>query len=622
MPENTNIPATSAYGDEKENAVGSDADILYTDDHTVEVNPPSERNDSVPVRDDDLTDAERAMFDKVNSFSSLENADLNDFGKVYDEAKGFDALLKNENPTYPAILSMLKESNFSVHLKKRYMLKAIDEEWVSTIENCLPALDMRIRNPSLFIEQREEVLPIELSRNIGPRSVVHLSQHTNLISRVEGDEITPSKILNVFNDETMMTYENKFINTLINRLYIFVARRYDAAVKLGRDEKCTMMEFGGDFNYGKVKGKLKFNVELSEEPESDIKLKNYYFSTSLWYRVQRLYGIIRTYTSSEFAMAMGKAYIRPPVMHTNAILKNKNLRQCLTLWEFIESYENVGYDMLVQEDTETPDQAYIEQLYEAAAQQYMIFRSRIKNDFDNENTLSTATTDAPVKPKIISEIKPISSEEFDIRETQYRKVNDYRENPDVEKTPDPVKDIEDAIDIALAAFDLYEEKKRLEREERRRKAEEARRKAEEEAAEAKRRAEEAAAEEKRRKEEAEAEAKRQKEEAERAEKERLEREEAERLAEEERKRLEAEEAERVKAEEERVKQAAEEAIRIANEARIAAEKKKRNAMPRKKKKKIRREAEKKAQSGAKTQSGKKELPKTFDYDIYTEYINK
>ena len=610
MPENTHIPATSAYGDE--NAVAeSDADILYTDDHTVEVNPPSKLDGSDLPHDDDLTEAERAMFAKVDVLSSLENADLNDFGRVYDEAKGFDALLKNENPTYPAILSMLKESNFSVQLKKRYMLKAIDEEWVSTIENCLPALDMRIRNPSLFIEQREEVLPIELSRNIGPRSVVHLSQHTNLISRIEGDEITPSKILNVFNDETMMTYENKFINTLINRLYIFVARRYDAAIKLGRDEKCTMMEFGGDFNYGKVKGKLKFNVELSEEPESDIKLKNYYFSTSLWHRVQRLYGIIRTYTSSEFAIAMGKAYIRPPVMHTNAILKNKNLRQCLTLWEFIESYENVGYDMLVQEDTETPDQAYIEQLYEAAAQQYMIFRSRIKNDFDNENTLSTSTTDSPVKPKIISEIKPISSEEFDIRETQYRKVNDYRENPDVEKTPDPVRDIEDAIDIALAAFDLYEEKKRLEREEKRRAAEEARRKAEEEAAEARRRAEEAAEEERRRIEEAA-----------RAEKERLEREEAERQAEEDRKRREAEEAERAKAEEERAKKAAEEAIRIANEARIAAEKKKRNDIPRKKKKKIRREAEKKAQSGSKSQNAKKELPKTFDYDIYTEYINK
>ncbi|MBO4501656.1 MAG: hypothetical protein J5760_05385, partial [Clostridia bacterium] len=532
---------------------------------------------------------------------------------------GFNSRLRRDNPSLPAILAMLRDSSFSVSLKKRYMLKAIDEEWVKMIEDCLPALDMRIRNPSLFIEQREEVLPIELSRNIGPRSVVHLSQHTNLISRVEGDEITPSKILNVFNDETMMTYENKFVNTLINRLYIFVARRYEAAIKLGRDEKCTMLEFGGDFNYGKVKGRLKFGVEISEEPESDIKLKNYYFSTSLWHRVQRLYGIVRTYTSSEFAVAMGKAYIRPPVMHTNAILKNKNLRQCLTLWEFIESYENVGYDMLVQEDSETPDQAYIEQLYDLAAQQYMIFRSRIKNDFEEENMLETAMTDSPVKPKIISELKPISSEEFDIRETQYRKVNDYRENPETERTPDPVKDIEDAIDISLAAFSIYEENKRREREERRRAAEEAKRRAAEEA-EAKRLKEEAeAAEAKRRLEEAAAELRRQEEEAKRAEEERIAREEAEKKAEEERERLAAEEEARKLAEEERVKKAAEEAIRIANEARIAEEKKKRNSMPRKKKKKIRREAEKKAQD---TRSGKKELPKKFDYDYYTEYINK
>lgn len=621
MPENTNIPAQTPAEEENGAAVENEAEILYSETHNVDTDPPEQTSvlsgGALPV--DDLTEEERAMFAKVATADELEALEMSDYGKVFADTVGFNSRLRRENPSLPAILSMLRDSNFSISLKKRYMLKAIDEEWVKMIEDCLPALDMRIRNPSLFIEQREEVLPIELSRNIGPRSVVHLSQHTNLISRVEGDEITPSKILNVFNDETMMTYENKFINTLINRLFIFVARRYEAAIKLGRDEKCTMLEFGGDFNYGKVKGKLKFGVEISEEPESDIKLKNYYFSTSLWHRVQRLYGIVRTYTSSEFAVAMGKAYIRPPVMHTNAILKNKNLRQCLTLWEFIESYENVGYDMLVQEDSETPDQEYIEQLYDLAAQQYMIFRSRVKNDFEEENMLETAMTDSPVKPKIISELKPISSEEFDIRETQYRKVNDYRENPETERTPDPVKDIEDAIDISLAAFVIYEENKRREREERRRAAEEAKRRAAEEA-EAKRLKEEAeAAEAKRRLEEAAAELRRKEEEEARAEQERIAREEAEKKAEEEREKLAAEEEARKLAEEERVKQAAEEALRIANEARIAEEKKKRNSMPRKKKKKIRREAEKKARG---KQSGKKELPKKFDYDYYTEYINK
>ena len=46
---------------------------------------------------------------------------------------------------------------------------------------------------------------------------------------------------------------------------------------------------------------------------------------------------------------MGKNYVRPPIMHTNAINKNRDLRQCVALWEFIESYEGAGYELSVSE---------------------------------------------------------------------------------------------------------------------------------------------------------------------------------------------------------------------------------------------------------------------------------
>lgn len=109
---------------------------------------------------------------------------------------------------------MMKDGKASIELKKKYLLRAIDETWVNIIEDTLPSIDAVIRNPAKHIEEREEILPIELSHNITSRSLQHLSQHTNLISRIEGDTIIPSKILNVFKDETIKTYENKFVNTL------------------------------------------------------------------------------------------------------------------------------------------------------------------------------------------------------------------------------------------------------------------------------------------------------------------------------------------------------------------------------------------------------------------------
>ena len=130
--------------------------------------------------------------------------------------------LEEKYDFYPETMRMLGD-NARIELKKRFMLKAIDETWVEKIEDCLTALDEVTRKPSRFIEESEKVLPIELSRNISSRSLRHLSQHTDYISKVEGDMVTPSKILNVFRDETNKTYENKFVNTLINRLFLFIA---------------------------------------------------------------------------------------------------------------------------------------------------------------------------------------------------------------------------------------------------------------------------------------------------------------------------------------------------------------------------------------------------------------
>lgn len=46
-----------------------------------------------------------------------------------------------------------------------YMLRCIDETWIKAVEESLPALDELIRNPSHFIAETEEILPIEMTKN-------------------------------------------------------------------------------------------------------------------------------------------------------------------------------------------------------------------------------------------------------------------------------------------------------------------------------------------------------------------------------------------------------------------------------------------------------------------------
>jgi len=346
---------------------------------------------------------------------------------------------------FPAIMDMMAAGSTVLQLKKRYVLRAIDEAWVSMIEDCLPALDAVIRKPSKFIEENERVLPIELSRNINSRSLQHLSQHTEYISKVEGDKITPSKILNVFRDETIQTYENKFVNTLINRLYAFVNRRYNVAKKAGQDQKETQLSFEQTFEHGQVKGKIRFSVEIDEPPGDNEVVKNYTYTTSLWERVERLNGICGTYMTSEFAQEMGRNFIRPPVMRTNAILKNKDMRQCLLLWEFIESYEEAGYELLVQESVEQIDESYIEELYSAFALQYVLFRHKVNSDFDENMKLDADREMRPLKPVVVDHIepKPEDAPKVDLPAAPVRMEENTRRD-----------DILSAIRVALTAAEV------------------------------------------------------------------------------------------------------------------------------------------------------------------------
>lgn len=244
-------------------------------------------------------------------------------------------------------LAVLADGSRRLAMSRRYLLRALDETWIRAVEEALPALDAVIRHPQRQLREKEKVLPIEFSRNITSRSVRHLTQHTNLIAKVEGDVITPSKILNVYSDETAKTYENKFVNTLLRRLCTFVERRCDTVLERGLDAAVTTLEFGDEFQVGDARGRVRLTLEYEEKPGDGLAMRTDARYTDLWQRAQYIRSVTAAYLRSDFAQAVGQSYVRPPVIRTNAILKNKDLRQCLALWEFLDGYEDAGYTLLI-----------------------------------------------------------------------------------------------------------------------------------------------------------------------------------------------------------------------------------------------------------------------------------
>ena len=234
------------------------------------------------------------------------------------------------------------------------------------------------------------------------------------------------------------------------------------------------------------------------------------------------------FRSSAFAQKLGKNYIRPPVIRTNAILKNKNLKECLTLWEYIESYDKVGYSFVGDHQIDMPSYDYVGGMYSSLAWQYLTFYSGIVEEGEDFRVITQ---------KHLSETYPELDDSFDeeelddylVYDSEYKKMVPVSRLNNRKKLSEDEKKIKIAIDLALKADDMLNaELLRREAEERRI----AREKRLAEEAEARRQAEEKRlAEEQERARAAEEEARREEEEARR-----LAEEEARRIAEEEERR--------------------------------------------------------------------------------------
>ena len=402
------------------------------------------------------------------------------FKQLKDEVFSFFGDVAKKYPAYDDVQMFVGGGDTHANLKRSLLHKSIDAEWIDVVEEAIVYLDTFIRKPGSAIEDVDEILPIEISRHITEKSVKHLAQHTYLILKVEDDMVTPQKILNVYHDETLLTYENRFVNTLVNRLFAFVDKRYAAIKGSSAIEQNYLFQYETSFEHfdefnAKNAAKISVKIDLSAPFDSSLSqgeeaiFKRYQENLR---RAERIYSAVLSYMNSPFIKAMGKNFIRPPVIRTNAILKNKNLKACLTLWEYIESCSKAGYSISKDEYTEMPSDSFITDLYSSVSWQYTDFYNTVVGDLHKKL----------LAEKHISETYPDFNEDYDfgeeddysIYDSEYKKlVPVSRLLNNRKKLSDDEKRIRVALIVALEADEELEaRRRRAEEEERRRRAEE------------------------------------------------------------------------------------------------------------------------------------------------------
>lgn len=310
---------------------------------------------------------------------------------------------------YKEILELLLGGETAIRATKKYVIRSVDEMWVKAAEECLPALDTLTRNPTGFIAETEEILPIEMTKKITGRSIQHLGRHADYLSETDDGELMPTKMLNIFREDSLQTYENKFLNTLLSRLYIFVHRRAEAARKRRAEEEVYSLDLADTFRDGDLRCKMSLNIEISRKCSENAARKAE-IEASLEERIEKLDAVFSAYMTSPFVQKMGTSYIHPPISRTNAILKNKYFRQCLALWEFIESYDDSEHGVFfAAEEKELSDEC-LKETYESAARQYVAFKNAMAQAFE-ETEETEEETDSFAEETAVSESEESAADE-------------------------------------------------------------------------------------------------------------------------------------------------------------------------------------------------------------------
>ena len=326
--------------------------------------------------------------------------------------------IQEDDRYFRYLFELAQASETTIDQQREELVKVVDEEWISVIEDSLDAINNVIEKPRRFITTEQEVVPVSLAKKISADSVRHLSQNTQFLAPSDDGGVHPTKILNVNMAETYDLYENRFVYHLIQRLLAFVDRRTDVIFWSTGNE--VRNRFTMHSKIGDAYEEIEYNVEMTVKDRQNF-AENDADNMDTFMRIDRVRRLVMALRGSSFCQLMkGCSVVRSPIQRTNLIMKDPNYRKCFQLWQFMERYDKVGYSIQVKDSALAFDDEYLTQMYTNLINNYAVFKSLVSDD-RNLTELASEQRE-PVVPKFIKEIKEEFVDSCDIPDVEVRKV--------------------------------------------------------------------------------------------------------------------------------------------------------------------------------------------------------
>lgn len=271
-------------------------------------------------------------------------------------------LYNKSNPPTNQIFHDNTKSKLDVHIDIKKNIRD-HGKWIEMMEFSIPYIYKTLENPNKQIVTEEEIVKIEMIKKVTVESIKHLSRNTNYIDRIEEDtgDVIPAKILNAFKEENFVTYENKFIYSLILLMGDFIRFKKNKGLTASKEKNERKLQYSGTSRIENEHIKMTSEILLERKEDDDTD-----DGTEIGKRIKKIEEQIVQLKATDMYKLIDKARITPiknPLKMTNVLLKNVNFQYAVKLWDFLsENFDHKNREFKEKKDYE--DTGMLKNIYD------------------------------------------------------------------------------------------------------------------------------------------------------------------------------------------------------------------------------------------------------------------
>ncbi|MCD8323374.1 MAG: hypothetical protein LUC32_00200 [Clostridiales bacterium] len=323
---------------------------------------------------------------------------------------------------YQYFMDSLSRAKNVIQFSNRHLVKTVDPTWVDMIEDTLVPMEHIISNPRNVIKEEELIVNVASAKKFGPDVVRHVAQHGNLVESYDektGD-VRPSRVRQSLREESQEMYENRVVFTVMEHAYHFVKIRHDALFDAMHDEQGAKLRVNSTMTTSAEQVEMDYFFRINDvESALDTDEKH----QDIFSRISRLYRLLGGYMNTQYAQQMSDyGRVHGHLIRTNIIKGNPDYRQVAKLYEFLQSYDEIGYSIKVVEQNPQVSEEFQRDIFHNIMFNYIILKGYLEDEKDRRVPPVKKEKRRVLKPKFIHEIIEELTEDYDLPDVEIRKV--------------------------------------------------------------------------------------------------------------------------------------------------------------------------------------------------------